>query len=54
MAENIDSLRRWAKVRARMASQFTVEEPIQLDPKAPRLKQEYSNPFIRNDKEEKS
>lgn len=54
MAENIDSLRRWAKVRARMASQFTVEEPIQLDPKAPRLKQEYSNPFIRSDKEEKS
>lgn len=53
MAENIDSLRRWAKVRARMASKVLKEEPIIVDPKAPRLKQEYSNPFINNEKEDK-
>lgn len=45
MAENINSLRKWAKVRARLASVVNNEE-LEVSKEIPKLKQETKNPFI--------
>jgi len=45
MAENISSLRKWAKVRARLASEDNNEE-LEVSKELPKLKQEIKNPFI--------
>ena len=45
MAENINSLRKWAKVRARLASDINNEQ-IETTKELPKLKQEVKEPFI--------
>ena len=46
MSETIANLRKWAKDRARMASNDIPEEVQELGEEVPRLQQEYTNPFI--------
>jgi ATP-dependent 26S proteasome regulatory subunit len=46
MAETISNLRKWADQRARPASSSKPEEVKELGEDVPKLKQEYSNPFI--------
>lgn len=46
MADNITSLRKWAEVRARLASKEKTEEIAITKEKVPKLKQEVDNPFI--------
>jgi len=46
MAESINNLRRWAKIRARLASEEEEESIMAPTEKIPKLKQEIANPFI--------
>lgn len=46
MAENINNLRKWAKIRARLASDEVEETVATTTEKIPKLKQEVANPFI--------
>lgn len=46
MADKITNLRKWAKVRARLASKEKAEEIFNPKEKIPKLKQEMDNPFI--------
>jgi hypothetical protein len=47
MRESIENLRRWAKVRARLASDEAAEPlPVEEAEGTPRLKQEMRNPFV--------
>ncbi len=46
MSENIQNLRKWAKVRARMASIQDNEPVVIVKDDTPKLKQEAKNPFI--------
>jgi hypothetical protein len=47
MASTINSLRKWAKVRARFASDGTKEDiQVSKEEETPLLKQEKHNPFI--------
>lgn len=53
MAETISNLRKWAKERARMASNEKPEEVKEMSEDIPKLQQEYNNPFISKRKDDR-
>lgn len=53
MAETISNLRKWAKERARMASNEKPEDVKEMSEDIPKLQQEYNNPFISKRKDDR-